>query len=733
MDNLLNLYEYAVICMKRQILKPTIIAVLLLLAAAVVSCTGRRQGGAEGSSVKVESDMPLLKAVPSDAVALMYFPSAAEGSKLLLDDTKAFRALVYEDESSPFREFLGESGLRNCQMAVSLHFNGEIEPLILTDVHRLDSLAIARTAAAADSAGLSHSLGAGEDGPVLLVSKSEALIASSVRHLEEGVSILSNEGFSQCLSAVPSRKSVLFLSNNYSSKLLSAFFARPVQKHASFLKTFSSWVVLAVDECSDARLSMSGTPSCSGNSMYYANVFKGLQAGESRFQNIVPASAVYALSIPVSDAGSFDKAYSDYLDASVKLTASQSNRSALAGAAGIAPDRWAGSIDIKEVSRAVWSDENGIWDALFYRSGRKSRGASGQIEPFKYQGFLEALYGGAFSLDDESCAVSVKDWTVVGGRGALESFLDITAGGDCLGALMADAFSANAIPAKGCGFVAYFSAGACAPDKVFGKALRSAVSSTLDGASFEPCVLSLEGGSLRLDVYRGAVLSRSASVTSPALEAEVDVPSGPFKVMNTGSGRTNIIVQQPNYYLSLKEEDGKGIWSVPFSGPLCGAVECIDYYKNGRLQFLFASGSSLHLLDRSGRFVGKFPVDLGKEIVLGPMVLDLEENNEYTVVVLHSDNTVGMYNLLGEAPASWLGITSEDKIMTLPELVRLQDKDCWAVRTVRQTLIFGFDGGEPLYVGKGGRTIRRDSEIVVSGSSSLKVTCNDGKIRNIKL
>ena len=37
----------------------------------------------------------------------------------------------------------------------------------------------------------------------------------------------------------------------------------------------------------------------------------------------------------------------------------------------------------------------------------------------------------------------------------------------------------------------------------------------------------------------------------------------------------------------------------------CGAVATIDYYANGKLQFLFAAGSRLYLIDRLGAMVTK--------------------------------------------------------------------------------------------------------------------------------
>ena len=101
-------------------------------------------------------------------------------------------------------------------------------------------------------------------------------------------------------------------------------------------------------------------------------------------------------------------------------------------------------------------------------------------------------------------------------------------------------------------------------------------------------------------------------------------------------------------------------------------------------------------------------------------------------MVLHTDNTIEMYNLHGVKPEEWKGITTDEKIISLPELVTVDGTRYWAVRTAVQTQIFPFNGGDPVYRQEGARSIRRDSELEVEGKN-LKVLCNDGKTRNIKL
>ena len=159
----------------------------------------------------------------------------------------------------------------------------------------------------------------------------------------------------------------------------------------------------------------------------------------------------------------------------------------------------------------------------------------------------------------------------------------------------------------------------------------------------------------------------------------------------------------------------------------------MDYYANGKLQILFGSGSSIYLIDRLGHYVNGFPVDLGKPILLGPKPYDFNGVHKYNALVLHKDNTIQMYNLKGRKPEAWKGITSDEKIKSLPERLTVGGKDFWVVRTSVQTLIFPFYGGSPLTVFEGDAMIRPDSEIKILDNASVQAVSYDGKARTVAL
>ena len=224
-------------------------------------------------------------------------------------------------------------------------------------------------------------------------------------------------------------------------------------------------------------------------------------------------------------------------------------------------------------------------------------------------------------------------------------------------------------------------------------------------------------------------------VKAPEFERDtvVVIPDGPFRVKNSGTGRMNLFYQNSSGAICLKEEDGKGIWGVPFGKPLCGTAQTVDYYANGKLQILFGSGSSVYLIDRLGRFVTGFPIDLGKEILLGPDVYDFNGAKAYNIMVLHKDRTIEMYNLKGQKPASWKGIALQETVKGLPERVEVGGRTYWIVRTSKQTLIYPFTGGEPLTAFTGQQMIMPDSSVDVVDEASVQVQCYDGKARIVKV
>lgn len=745
---------------RKTIILYTLISLIFLSAVVcgLVYLYNGDSGRPSRTPASVSSDhFGILASIPSDATAVFHLESVRKGTELVNDGTKVFSALLLDSGRGGLKSFFslldeavgkgGLSSLKSQKAALSLHYSGSLVPMLAIGAPASESDSSALVMAVrelADSCGLAVGFHPSSSGSVILVSSSETLISSSVRHIDEGMSILSNREFEAALSSAYS-KNVLFLSNNYANRLLPAFFQRQVSRNSDFFKGLASWTSISVMDSSEKNLDLRLGVTAGRNSDAFINVLNAQSPETASFPKVIPSGSFYAVSIPFNDQSQYLDAYRKYLDSTSKLAKNRTEISDLGRSAGVDPDAWAKALNVKEVAKALWRGNDSDYEALFVRVGKKdyslifkdlditsekeySMASLGNC----FAGFPSALFGSLFSLSDESCYTFTGEWLVSGSDASIRDFISRFSEGDVLQSLLSDASVSSTAAFKDSRFVAYYSPSSSKMEEIFASDMLKSVTATLDGASFEPVILSYAKDGWTASVTRVPFIAKSKTPAVVA-DAAVEVPAGPFKVQNSGTGKTNLLEQQSNYYLSLKEEDGKGIWSIPFSEPLCGYVETIDYFVNGKLQFLFAAGSKLYLLDRLGRFVGGFPEELGKPVLLGPAAYDFSGAHGYSVMVLHTDNTIGMYNIHGVAPESWQGITSDEKIIALPELIKAGGKSYWAVRTAVQTQIFGFYGGEPVYKESGAKSIRRDSEIEVADNGSLKVVCNDGKNRNIKL
>lgn len=481
----------------------------------------------------------------------------------------------------------------------------------------------------------------GEDGePFSLRSQSETLISSSERHFSQGLSILDDQEFDK-LSSEVADKNIVYFSNEYASRLIPAWLGKQYTSYAPFVRTLSDWMAFSVREDSDKILSLQGSAVYGKSDVYFMNVLKGQGTGDSRITEVVPSTTTFALSIQISDLIKYEDAYQKFLDAAQRL--SSFNKASL---------QWAEELGVREVGRAEWKSISGEdVNAVFIRQAKSSK-ESGTIEDNQYKSFATSLFGDIFKISDENFAAYVGDWVVYGSEVAVKDVIEAW--------------------------------------------------NEQDHYDYSSPAVIVTYSRSRFNVDKVRAVSEARRKSAGAILGKVQIPQGPFEVKNSGTGKTNLFYQNENMYLCLKEKEGTGLWGVTFSEPICGSVETIDFYNNGKLQFLFAAGSKLYLIDRLGRFVSSFPVDTGKDILWGPAVYDFSGAKGYTAMVLHKDNTIEMYNLHGVKPAEWKGISSADTILGLPALVEEKGVKYWLVETARQKEVYDFWGGEPLK----GKTIK---------------------------
>ncbi len=720
-----------------------IIAVLLAGATAAVFFLYSGQSGQTEPDSTVDfsdSRCGFFQSVPADAAAVLYFSGPGQASSFLAAPGASV-PLVPEGHFKDFLMSLGEAdrtgrlgSLRSSQTILSCHYVGGLEPLFVMDLCRSGANVPSQTELVrnmASGAGLYCSVLdcssiAGDrtylkGRRILIVSTSDVLGESSERHIAKGVSVLDKDYFAQALNSVKGERAFILISNDNAGKIIDGVFGRDCRYWADAVKRAGDWCAFAVDD-SASSLKLSGMQFTGSGVNRLINVFSETSPSNVTALSVVPSYAVSAFSMPLTDVKRQIDAYSEFANAKsgrVKYTAEQAR---LKKAAGVSPNVWAESLNLKELAVASFYLGDNLEKVLLLRIGNSSAmpgyfGKTDRDAPasgdYAYAGFASSLFGSMFSLPDESRFALMDGWAVVGSEAGVQEYVSGKALETSLTQYLA---GANLVPdLKSQWFLGYFSfsADSRAVDRLLKPDYAAGVKAVYDSVTYVPALLNfgLVKGQKRLSLRVDRVDVVRSNAPEIERDATVTVENGRFPVKNSGTGKMNTFYQQDNMYLCLADENGKGLWGVAFSTPLCGRAGTVDYFANGKLQILFASGSKLYLIDRLGRFVNPFPVDLGKDILLGPDIYDFSGQRRYNVMVLHKDNTIGMYNLQGRTPADWKGITHSETIMNLPERVDVGGRTFWIVRTSLQTLVYPFYGGEPLTSFKGNDKIRPDTKV----------------------
>ena len=707
--------------------RSTIVAVsaLALLIALIVFAVSRLYSGVPDKGGRPDKDpgaqWNVLRAVPSDAVAVAVFDGSRAAARTIADSSGLAAAFLTPGQPQVLQYMREVSRLRS---ALSLHNSGSLVPLVITEIGQADSTTLASYREAAEKAVLKSEVYEG----FLLASRSETFIQSSQRHLDEGLSILSGEGPLKLVSRAHGPVQV-FVSHSHAAKVLQIFGSPSTRRKTSFVKAISPWSSWTVSDSGKDHIVIDGESLPGEAAASFFAAFSGTEAAQALFPEVLPYFVTRVISIPVPDPDAFlenSRKYQDGLGSKQRFDKALNSR----GGAPHSPGEWFRQMQPREIVKAVFCTDDGVsHEALLLRSAKDNK--LGPVGPNPDAGTLGLILGEHFAVCDTLCVQLDGRWSAFGDLPTLQALSDRKLRETTL----KDRFSDASLPTPQ-GWVDYGSLtdDSKLPAEILSEDPASAISAWVKGSGYAAAFASLDlsGTFPRMQLRLEKRNAKGTRVQVLERDTTVVVPTGLFPVKNSATGATNYLYQNQHLALCLNDENGKGVWGIPFKEKLCGAVQSIDYYNNGKIQFLFAAGSKLWLLDRLGHWVNGFPVELGKPVLLGPSAYDFTGAGGYTVMVLHKDNTLERYNLHGAKPEGWKGISAPETVKSLPELIEFNEKRFWAVRTSVQTLIYPFEGGQPLAQPQGPKMIQADSPLTPS-SRGVTVMCYDGRSREIKL
>ncbi len=136
-----------------------------------------------------------------------------------------------------------------------------------------------------------------------------------------------------------------------------------------------------------------------------------------------------------------------------------------------------------------------------------------------------------------------------------------------------------------------------------------------------------------------------------------------------------VILQDAENNLQQISKEGRGRWSVSLPEAILGKIHQIDYFRNGRLQYLFNTKSKLYLVDRDGNNLAHFPVSFPSPATNGVNVFDYDSNRKYRYFVACENRKVYAYNNEGKILTGWKFGKTDYTVSTPIQHFRVNNKD----------------------------------------------------------
>lgn len=151
----------------------------------------------------------------------------------------------------------------------------------------------------------------------------------------------------------------------------------------------------------------------------------------------------------------------------------------------------------------------------------------------------------------------------------------------------------------------------------------------------------------------------------------------PYLVQNHIDRSWEALVQDESDALHLVSQDGKILWTRELGdGIVPESVQQIDFYDNGKLQYVFATSQKVYVMDRLGRILKGFPIVLPKQTRMQSLsVIDYDNSKNYRFLAADQNGRLYLYDKSGRGLERWQPRSLAMRLAAPVEHIRAGTKD----------------------------------------------------------
>ncbi len=237
-------------------------------------------------------------------------------------------------------------------------------------------------------------------------------------------------------------------------------------------------------------------------------------------------------------------------------------------------------------------------------------------------------------------------------------------------------------------------------------------------------------------IYTSLFIKQSTSRHQESLalwrtRLEDDMVGKPYPVKDHTTGKYNILVFDKSNHVYLVRNDGVILWKNRVSGPPVSDVFQVDYFKSGKIQYLFNTAEYLYLFDKNGKPVKQYPIKINPSATNGLNVFDYNNKRDYRILLAQSDKRIYNYDIRGRKVKGWNSFKMSDIVINPVQHLVANHKDYLIVTDIHNNVkIVSRKGKERVSI-KGKLSKAANSEFYVNktnGKGLFITTTTDGKL-----
>jgi len=210
-----------------------------------------------------------------------------------------------------------------------------------------------------------------------------------------------------------------------------------------------------------------------------------------------------------------------------------------------------------------------------------------------------------------------------------------------------------------------------------------------------------------------------------------DMVGKPYPVKDHTTGKYNVLVFDKSNHVYLVRYDGVILWKNQLSGLPVSNVFQVEYFKNGKIQYLFNTSDFIYLFDKNGKPVKQYPIKINPSATNGLNVFDYNNRKDYRILLAQSDKRIYNYDIKGRKIKGWRTFKMPDIVIKPVQHLVANHKDYLIVTDINNKVkIVSRKGKERILVkGKLNKAPNSDFYVNKTNSKGLFITTTtDGKL-----